>query len=80
MKRLLQISKGLIFAALGLVVGWWWGFQSGRFQAGLEENKIAAACLRANDLNLSADFREFLKGRIYYNLASKYPNEAGYLL
>ena len=77
-KRLLPISIGL--ALFGFAAGWLRGFASGRFEAGLEENKIAAACLRAEDLTLSPDFREYLKGRIYYNLASKFPNRRGYLL
>jgi hypothetical protein len=77
MKRFLPVLIGLL---LGVVVGWFWGFSSGRFQAGLEENKVAAVCLRADDLIISADLREYLKGRIYYNLASKYPNDPGYLL
>lgn len=80
MKRLLSLSPGLLLALVGLAAGWILGFKSGKFQAGLEENKIAAACLRAEDLTLSPDFREYLRGRIYYNLASKYPNRRGYLL
>ena len=80
MKRLLSFSPGLLLAMVGLALGWVCGFRSGKFQAGLEENKIAASCLRAEDLALSPAFREFLKGRIYYNLASKYPNRRGYLL
>ena len=77
MKRFFPI---LIWLLVGVAGGWLWGFSRGRFQAGLEENKVAAACLLANDLTISADLREYLKGRIYYNLASKYPDDRGYLL
>lgn len=80
MKRLRLILSVLLFGVVGFATGYVWGFTSGRFQAGLEENKIAAADLRATDLELSPDLREYLKGRIYYNLASKFPNQRGYLL
>ncbi len=80
MKRPLLILTGLFLVLIGFAAGWLSGFTSGKFQAGLEENKIAVACLREKDLTVSPDFREYLKGRIYYNLASKYPNRSGYLL
>ena len=84
MKRALIITGilvvTLLVALIGVAEAWHRGFASGRFEAGLEENKLAADCLRAEDLKLSPDFREYLKGRIYYNLASKYPNQRGYLL
>ncbi len=65
---------------IGFIAGWLRGFSSGKFQAGLEENKIAEVCLRFHAQEISSDFREYLKGRIYYNLASKFPNDPGYLL
>lgn len=80
MRLLIQLASGCLLAGVSFVVGACWGHDRGEFRAGLEENKIAAACLKAQDLSLSPDLREFLKGRIYYNLASKYPNKRGYLL
>ena len=61
------------------------GFKKGKFQAGLEENKIASTILRGrivgdHELAISPEFREYLKGRIYYNIATKFPNNRGYLL
>ena len=52
------------------------GSNHGYFQAGLEEAKIASANLDSQDLN--PQFREYLKGRIYYNMATKFPDDEGY--
>lgn len=79
MKHSVQIVAGILLVGVGFAAGAVWGIRHGQFQAALEENKVAATCLRAADLNLSADFREYLKGRIYYNIASKFPNDRGYL-
>ena len=76
------------FAAGIFGAGYLFGFRNGNFAAGLEENKIAALRLTEKDFGISPEmaipmspeFREFLKGRIYYNIASKFPNDAGYLL
>ena len=65
---------------IGLAVGALWGLRHGQFQAALEENKVARVCLRDASLELCPDLREYLKGRIYYNIASKFPNQRGYLL
>jgi hypothetical protein len=75
-----RIIAAVLIAGIGFLAGAYRGVNKGVFNAGLQENKIAAACLRADDLSLSPEFREYLKGRIYYNLASKYPNDRGYLL
>ena len=80
MKLILQILAVVLVAIVIFLAGAFWGYQKGEFQAALEENKVAAACLRAEDLIVSGEFREYLKGRIYYNLASTYPNDRGYLL
>ncbi|MDB6071495.1 MAG: hypothetical protein JWL81_2666 [Verrucomicrobiales bacterium] len=71
---------GCAFAAVAFVVGIFLGFRQGKFAAGLEENKIALNCLKQKEISISPEFREFLKGRIYCNLASNFPNDAGYLL
>ena len=70
----------LIVITMGIPAAYVAGFKNGNFQAALEENKVASVCLRSNDLLLAPEFREYLKGRIYYNIASKFPNKRGYLL
>lgn len=79
MKHSVQIVAGILLVGVGFAAGAVWGTRHGQFQAALEENKVAASCLKAADLKLSAEFREYLKGRIYYNIASKFPNDQGYL-
>lgn len=80
MKLIKLVGFGSLIAALSFMAGAGWGLRRGAFQAGLEENKIAASNLRSSDLSLSPEFTAYLKGRIYYNLASKFPNDGGYLL
>ena len=80
MNRDLRIAAGLLLLGIGFAAGVMWGWRRGQFQAGLEENKIAAVNLQDNHLNISPDLREYLKGRIYYNIATKFPNDRGYLL
>jgi hypothetical protein len=80
MKLIKLVGFGSLIAALSFMAGAGWGLRRGAFQAGLEENKIAASNLRSSDLSLSPEFTAYLKGRIYYNLASKFPNDEGYLL
>jgi hypothetical protein len=80
MKRIIVPALALALAAAAFLGGYGLGHDHGGFRAALEENKVAAACLRSKDASLPAELREYLKGRIYYNIASKYPNEAGYLL
>ena len=41
---------------------------------------MAVAMLKSEDSELNPLGREYLKGRIYYNLATKFPNDKGYLL
>lgn len=71
---------GVLILGIGLYVGSIWGIRKGAFNAGLEENKLASNLLSNRELNLGPEFSEYLKGRIYYNIASKYPNDRGYLL
>ena len=73
-------SIAAIIAFVSFVAGFAVGHKQGAFQAALQENKIAVGCLKWKpDLNLSPEFREYLKGRIYYNIATRYPNDRGYL-
>ena len=74
----------LAFIAGG-VVGGIGGSRSTRFGLALTENKIAAANLAADrnfygGTNLSPEFREYLKARIYHNVFSYYPSTRSYLL
>ena len=64
--------------SVGIYSGFIWGMKNGAFNAGLEENKLAINLLSNRELTLSPEFSEYLKGR--YNIASKYPNDRGYLL
>ena len=83
MNRNLRIAAGLLLLGIGFAAGAVWGWRHGQFQAALEENKVAARNLEDNHLHhlkLSPDLREYLKGRIYYNIATKFPDDRGYLL
>lgn len=80
MKLLKLAGFGCLIAAFSFLAGAEWGLRRGTFQAGLEENKVAASNLRSTAPSLSPEFTAYLKGRIYYNLASKFPNDEGYLL
>ena len=71
---------GVFVMGVGFCLGAIWGMKHGAFNAGLEENKLAVNLLSNQELTLSPEFSEYLKGRIYYNIASKYPNDRGYLL
>jgi hypothetical protein len=51
--RILQITLGLFVVAITYWIETIWGFKKGSFNAGLEENKVAASCLRSDDVNLS---------------------------
>jgi len=80
MKLLKLTLLGMLFLGIGLYLGAIWGLKKGAFNAGLEENKIAKGLITNTDLKLSPEFTEYLRGRIYYNIATKYPNDRGYLL
>lgn len=80
MKLIKRFGFGGLIAALSFWAGAGWGYRRGSFQAGLEENKIAASNLRSSEPSPSPEFAAYLKGWIYYNLASKFPNDEGYLL
>lgn len=82
MARIVQVTVPLLATAVGFCVGAYLGngnaVQQGRFQAALAENKVAADNL--SNESLGPELREYLKGRIYYNIATEYPNTRGYLL
>lgn len=65
---------------LGLMIGGFRGYEHGVFVTAMEENKMAAAILKSEDSEMNPWGREYLKGRIYSNLATKFPNDKGYLL
>ena len=78
-KAIIHQLPVIVCSGATFIAGATLGMDKGEFQAALEENKLAAHILRDSDEKLSADFREYLKGRIYYNIARKFPNDAGYL-
>ncbi|MFK5921247.1 MAG: hypothetical protein QM496_03655 [Verrucomicrobiota bacterium] len=81
MKKILAFFLvSILSIILGGSIGVSWGFKSGKFQAAMEENKMAALTLSSDDSELNAWSKEYLKGRIYYNIATKFPNDRGYLL
>jgi hypothetical protein len=80
MKAFSITIAGIVVLGLGILLGGTWGLSKGEFNAALEENKLAANLLRDPEIKLTPEFTEYLKGRIYYNIASKYPNDHGYLL
>jgi hypothetical protein len=80
MKLLKLVGFGSLIAAFSFLVGAEWGLRRGTFQAGLEENKVSASNPRSSEPNLCPESTAYLKGRIYYNPASKFPNDEGYLL
>ena len=85
MKRSRIIFLVLTAFIFGVVVGGVVASRSTRFSLALTENKIAAANLAADrnfygSTNLSPEFREYLKARIYQNVYSYYPSTRGYLL
>jgi len=81
MKKLSAILIiGIPSIVLGLIIGGYRGYQHGRFVTALEENKMAAGIVSSDDPNLDPLWKEYMKGRIYYNIATKFPNDRGYLL
>lgn len=85
MKRSSIICLVVVAFAVGVVVGGIAANRFTRFSLALSENKIAASNLALDrnfygGTNLSPDFREYLKARIYHNVYTYYPNTPGYLL
>jgi hypothetical protein len=85
MKRSLTISLLIAGFVAGLGTGFVGGCRHQQFDLALQENKVAAANLKANTdfyggTNLSPQLREFLKARIYCNVYNYYPSTSGYLI
>ena len=85
MKRSYVILLVVAAFIAGVYVGGINGSRSTSFGLALTENKIAAANLATDrnflgSTNLSPEFREYLKARIYHNIFSYYPSTKGYLL
>ena len=82
LKRTIQpLTVGAILGlGIGFAIGAILVWKKGRFSAALEENKIAVVLLTQKSVPEDTAFGEYLKGRIYYNIASKFPNDRGYLL
>jgi hypothetical protein len=66
----------LILLVLCSCLSFYLGFKRGSFQAALEESKIAISILQKD--MIKPQLKEYLKGRIYYNLHTKFPNDKGY--
>lgn len=71
--------------AIGVGVGFVGGCRYRQFDLALQENKVAAANLKTDaDLfggtNLTPQFREYLKARIYCNVYNYFSSDRGYLL
>ena len=66
--------------AVGFVAGGIWGWRHQEFSLALQENKLAVNNLTLNATNISPEFREYLKARIYCNIYNYYPGKAGYLI
>jgi hypothetical protein len=70
---LILFSTGaLTFLAVGYVLG----LRHGQFQAALQKAKVAKATLRRDDVTIEPQLREFLKGRIYYLIGTKFYDSA----
>jgi hypothetical protein len=85
MKRLHIIFLIVAAFIVGVIVGGIGASRSTSFGLALAENKIAVANLKGDQnfyggTNLSPEFREYLKARIYHNIYSYYPSTRGYLL
>ena len=80
MKRLGAILLVMLAFGIGIAVGAILGFRKGRFQAALQENKIATWNLQFHSTNLEPQLKEYLKARIYCNVFTFYPSTPGYLL
>lgn len=76
--RLLPLIAICLVATLFLAIGFVLGLRHGQFQSALEEAKVARATLRRDDIIVQPQLREFLKGRIYYLIGTKF-YDSGYL-
>ena len=70
--RIRSIISHLLLAALFLAIGYVSGLRRGQYQAALEEAKVARASLNRDDITLDPQLREYMKGRIYYLIGTKF--------
>jgi hypothetical protein len=79
MKRFLLVASVLAILFAGVFCAFAFGVWQGRFQAALEENKLAVGNIDHLP-NLDPQFREYLKARVYWNVRMFYPSSPGYLI
>jgi hypothetical protein len=85
MKRPVAIFLVIVAFVAGVGAGFLGGCRYRQFDLALQENKVAAANLKMDtdfygSTNLSPQFREYLKARIYCNVYNYYSSDRGYLL
>ena len=68
----------LILLVLCSCLSFYLGFKQGSFQAALEESKMARSVIQKDTIN--PQLKEYLKGRLYYNIHTKFPNDQAYRL
>lgn len=76
--RFWPVTSSLLIGTVCLAIGFVFGLIHGQFQSALEEAKVAKAILKRDDISIEPQFREFLKGRIYYLIGTKF-YDSGYL-
>ena len=79
MKRFLLPIVVLSVIVAACLCAFAFGVWFGRFDAALEENKIAIVNLDQQP-NLNPQFREYLKARVYWNVRMFYPASSGCLI
>lgn len=70
--RFWPVISILLTATAFLAIGYFFGLRHGQFQSALEEAKVARATLHRDDIDVEPQLREFLKGRIYYLIGTKF--------
>jgi hypothetical protein len=78
MSKIRVIILSFVLCALCSLLGFRHGYKKGYFQAALEESKMAISVIQTDHTN--PQLKEYLKGRIYYNIHTKFPNDKGYKL
>jgi hypothetical protein len=76
--RFWPVISVFVIATVFLVIGHVFGLRRGQFQSALEEAKVSRAALYRDDITIEPQLREFLKGRIYYLIGTKF-SDSGYL-
>ena len=76
MNKIYAVVILLVLCFLCSCLSFYLGLKRGSFQAALEESKIAISVIQKENIN--PQLKEYLKGRIYYNIHTKFPNDKGY--